>query len=313
MGKWATDYSYKQHKRYKKGVCGAYVMKDTAITCYVDNDRNIINEFGWLYKSWLYSGSWLVSDIVAFYNPTIDPLSLPQDKGVILIPLVPYSDKYPKWNNYKFINSVGFMAEPEVGLLAEYKYVMRTDCDCFLTPYFRDLRPRLTTFGAGQYTQVPSVTVRLMGVAERWNISPIFTNVGSTLIGYSNKVMMYSLVHLEYCNRLRNEEFTDEDFGRNDLGEWPGWYAGVLTMYAGQLAAQAYFGQAMNIGGLDVHCMCHDDISPNDYHIHAWHSWEDFSKLKWRKGEYAEQDMDALHITKISDYCLWIAGRGPAV
>ena len=286
-------------------------MKDVAVTCYIDSHKDIIAEFGWLYKSWLYSGSWLTSDIVAFHHPILSPEDLPQDKGVIYIPVMPFSDQYSQWQDYKFINSIGFMAAPEAGILANYKYVLRTDCDCFLTPYFNALRPRLTTFGGGQYTQVPNVTSRLMEVAERWKIAPVFTNVGSTLMGYANKVMMYSLVHLEYCRRLREEEFTEADFVKGNMGEWPGWYAGVLSMYAGQLAAQAYFGQAMNIGGLDVHCMCHDQLSPSDYHIHAWHTYQDFSKLKWREGKYLEHDMTILDITKISDYCLWITGSGP--
>lgn len=286
-------------------------MKDVAIACYIDNDIDLINEFNWLYKSWLYSGSWFVSDLVAFHNPSIDLTRLPQDNDITLIPLIPYSDKHEEWASYKFVNSIAFLAEPEAGVLAEYKYILRTDCDCFLTPYFKDLRPRLTTFGAGHYTQVPDVTIRLARVAERWGIKPVFINQGSTVMGLSNKVLMYSLIHLEYCHRLREEEFEESDFERKDLMDWPGWYAGVLTMYAGQLAAQEYFGQAMNIGGLDAHCMCHDDISSSDYHIHAWHSNEHFSKLKWRKGYYRDYDMAKLNIKKISDYCLWIAGPGP--
>jgi hypothetical protein len=286
-------------------------MKDTAVTCYIDNSKNIRNEYEWLYKSWLYSGSWLTSDIVAFHHPDIHSALLPQDQGVTYIPLKPFSEKYPQWEDYKFINSIGFMAEPEAGVLANYKYVLKTDCDCFLTPYFPTLRPRLTTFGAGQYTQIPNVTTRLMGVAERWKINPVFTNVGATVMGLANKVMMYSLIHLEYCRKLREEEFPDQDFLADDLGDWPGWFFGVLSMYAGQLAAQKYFGQSMNIGGLDVHCMCHDQISPSDYHIHAWHSYQHFSKLNWRLGKYRLHDFDKLDMTKISDYCLWIAGPGP--
>lgn len=286
-------------------------MKDVAVACYIDNHKDILAEFGWLYKSWLYSGSWMVSDLIGFHHPDIPLEKLPQDRGVILIPQEPFAEREPKWQDYKFINSIGFMAGPEAAILAKYKYVMRTDCDCFLTPYFRELRPRLTTFGAGQYTQVPNVTIRLAQIAERWKISPVFINAGSTVMGLSNKVMMYSLIHLDYCKRLRSEEFTDEDFSREGIGDWPGWYAGVLSMYAGQLAAQAYFGQAMNIGGLDVHCMCHDQISSSDCHIHAWHSYDHFSKLNWRLGKYLDHDMTTLDINKISDYCLWIAGPGP--
>ncbi len=285
-------------------------MKEVGIACYIDNTTDMLTEFGWLVKSWLYSGSWFTSDIVAFHHPNILPPALPRERGVTYVPLSPFVEKHPEWSDYPFINSIGFMSEPEAGILANYKYILKTDCDCFLTPYFPTLRPRLTTFGAGQYTRVPSVTVRLAQVAEKWKIEPIFTNIGSTVMGFSNRVLMYSQIHLEYCRKLRTEEFTEEELKREGLGEWPGWYKGVLSMYAGQLAAQAYFGMAMNIGGLDCHCMSHDPISPSDYHIHAWHSYEHFSKLNWRKGKYRGYDMDNLDITRIADYCLWIAGEG---
>ena len=280
-------------------------MKDVVVACYIDNQKDIIAEFGWLFKSWLYSGSWLTSDIVAFHHPDVPKDRLPVNNGLRYISVMPTTECDEKWKDYPFINSIGYLAQPEAGVLANYSYVLRTDCDCFLTPYFPTLRPRLTTFGAGQFATEPEVVIKLAEVAKKWNIKPVFNNVGSTMFGRPNQVLMYSAIQLEYCKKLRDEEFLD------GTGKWPGWFSGVLSMYAGQLAACSYFGLAMNIGGLDVHCMSHDPISSSDYHIHAWHSYDDFSKFKWRKGEYKERDMAKLDRTKIADYCLWIAGEGP--
>lgn len=281
------------------------MKKDVCIACYIDNDKNIQEEFQWLLKSWRYSGSWLMSDIIAFHHPDVPPWMLTQEQGVTYVPLVAHADKHNEWADYRFINSIGYMTEPEAGILATYRYIMRTDCDCFLTPYFPTLRPRLTTFGAGQYAHGPGVTQRLADIAEKWGFYPVFNNVGSTVMGESSRVIVYSNIQLEYCRKLREEEFPDGP------GEWPGWYIGVMSMYAGQLAAQSYFGLSMNVGGLDCHCLSHDAIGPQDYHIHAWHTYEHFSKFNWRAGKYQTYDMASLDITKMADYCLWIAGPGP--
>lgn len=276
---------------------------DIAIVCYIDKDQWIEQEFLWLLKSWYYSGGWMVSDLVVFHHPDVQ--GLPVDNSIKYIPLQAFADKYPEWTGYRFINSIGYMSEPEAGILAEYKYVLRTDCDCFLTPYFRNFRPRLTTFGAGQYAETPEVVHRLTDIAAKWGIAPGFNNIGSTVMGFASRVITYSLIQLEFCKKLREEEFKD------GMGQWPGWWFGTLSMYAGQLAAWAYFGPNMTMGGLDCHCLSHDDISPSDYHIHAWHTYEHFSKFNWREGKYRGRDMGSLDITKIADYCLWIAGDGP--
>ncbi len=282
-------------------------MNKTAVTVYIDNDPNIITEFGWLYRSWLYSGSWRTSDIVAFYNPAISLERLPKDVGIIYVPVQPLSDLKPEWESYKFINSIYYLTTPDAVILTDYKYVLRTDCDCFLTPYFQSFKPRLATFGVGLYTLDPAVAVRLSQIAQKWGIMPVFNSVGSTIMAYSHMVLQYSQLQMEYCRKLKAEEFMD------GIGTWPGWYFGVLSMYAGQLAANSLFGIGMTLGGLDVHCMSPELMCPTDYHIHAWHTYDYFSKFKWRNGEYKEVDMNKLNHNCISDYCLWIAGSGPEV
>lgn len=274
-------------------------MKDVAVCTYLDNNDRHIKEFNWLYRSWNLSGSWMSSDLVVFHHPGVTI----HNKDVITIPLVPLTASDPKWSDYPFINSVYFLTALEAEFLKRYKYVMRTDHDVFLTPNFPKLRPRLATFGLGMYSQSIEAVNKLNSVAERWGVVPTFNNVGSTLIAYSNIVIQYCKLHLEYCNRLLKEEFS------NFTGTWPGWFKGVLSMYAGNLAANAFFGTGLTFGGLDVHCMSHDKMCNTDYHIHAWHTTEDFSKFKWHNGEYSHLDSDALNKTIISNYCHFIAGH----
>ena len=279
--------------------------RDVAITVYIDNDINLITEFGWLYRSWLYSGSWKTSKIIAFYNPSILVDKLPQDKDVIYIPLIPLTERDPEWKDYKFINSTWYLTSSEAASITGAQYILKTDNDCFLTPYFANFRPRLATFGIGLFALNADVAIRLATIAKKWGITPVFNNIGSTLMAHTQKVLKYSKLHFEYCKRLKDEEF------EQGYGEWPNWYFGVLTMYAGQLAAQALFGTGMTFGGLDVHCFSKVQMCSTDYHIHAWHTHDHFSKFKWRNGEYSDYDMANLDKNSIADYCLWIAGEKP--
>lgn len=281
-------------------------MKDVAVTTYIDNQANMITEFGWLYRSWFASSSWRTSQIVAFHHPAIDKALFPEDSGITYIPLVPLTEREPEWANYKFINSTHFLTTPEAAqALSKFTYVLKTDNDCFLTPYFPTLRPRLATFGIGLYALDPTVAAKLVQIAAKWGITPVFNSVGSSFMAYPDIALQYAQVHLEYCRKLAREEFPD------GYGKWPGWYFGVLTMYAGNLAANAVFGTGLTMGGLDVHCMAHTKMCETDYHIHAWHTFDDFSKFKWREGKYKDFDMSKLDKDCIADYCLWIAGNGP--
>lgn len=288
-------------------------MKDVAITTYVDNNTNCVTEFGWLHKSWLYSKSNEMSDIIAFCHPGISAELNIKYPGIITVPLEPLSEKDATWKEYKFINSIYYLTTPAAAAaLSNYQYVLRTDGDVFLTPNFKNLRPRLATFGIGLYANDYTVAKKLIEIAEKWKITPVLNNVGSTIMALKNAVLQYNQLHFSYCKKLRQDEFPD------GYGTWPGWFMGVLTMYAGQLSANHYFGTGMVTGGLDVHCMAHAEMCNTDYHIHAWHTYDYFSKFKWRKGAYGDLDVStstaslaAVNKNCIADYCLFIAGNKP--
>lgn len=280
-------------------------MKDVVVTVYIDNKPNIITEFGWLYKSWLFSHSDEASDIVAFHHPKIAPESLPEHKDITYIPLAPLTEIDSSWAHYPFINSIWFLTTPEASKLLKYKYIFRTDNDCFLTPYFPTLQPRLATFGIGWFAVNPEVVIRLAEISKKWGIGATFNSVGSAFMIHSENALRYNALQFDFCDRLRKEEFPD------GVGEWPGWWYGVLSMYAGQLAANAYFGGNVTLSGVEVHPSSQDVMCATDYHIHAFHTWDYFSKLAWRRGDYKDYDMSSLDKTRIADYCLLIAGVGP--
>lgn len=281
-------------------------MRDVAITTYIDNNNDCMAEFKWLYNSWIYSKSNEMSDIVVFHNPSIKKEFFVDYPDVKFVPLVPLSEKDTSWKDYKFINSVYFLTTMEASqVLLPYRYVLRTDCDVFITPHFKNLRPRLATFGVGLFAVEPIVAARLAQISDKWGIKSVFNNVGSTVMAGSNYLLQYNHIHLEYCKKLRMDEFKD------GYGKWPGWFFGVLTMYAGQLATNSYFGTGITMGGLDVHCMARSEMCKTDYHIHAWHTYDYFSKFQWRRGDYTSFDMEKLNKNCIADYCLFMAGNKP--
>jgi len=272
-------------------------MNRTAICTYVDNDSNLVEEFGWLHRSWLVSGSNETSDIVAFHHPEIN---LPELDGVKYVPIVPISETNPMWGGYPFINSVWYLTTPEASnIFWEYEYILRTDNDCFLTENFNSLKPRLPTFGVGLFAGEPIVVAMLAQIAEKWGLKMPFNNVGSTMMAKTSDVLQYSQVQMQFCERLMESEFPEGP------GRWPDWFQGVTTMYAGQLAAASHFGSNMIMGGLDVQCMSHDQICNTDYHIHAFHTNDHFSKFKWREGSY--KDTPILDKNSIAEYWLWVA------
>lgn len=278
-------------------------MKDVGISVYVDNNDKSIREFYWLYRSWEYSGSPDMSEIILFHNPKIPINLLPEREDVICIPLAPISETAAEWSYYPHINATWYLTTSVASYLNEYKYLLRTDNDVFLTKNFPNMRPRLATFGTSVYASNPEVANNLTRISEKWGIKQHFINIGNTVMAKSQTVLDFSIRQFEYAKRLKDEEF------HNGVGVWGGWYLYVLNMYAGCLAANATYGNNMLLGGIDVFCQSTDPINTTDYHIHAWQTNQYFSKLEWEKGTYNDVDFNKLDTNIIADYCLYIAGK----
>jgi hypothetical protein len=244
----------------------------------------------------------LTSDLVAFCAPGVRA-KLPADKGVTYVECPPASSADKNWDHYKFINSVYYLTTPQAAeALKDYEYVLRTDNDVFLTKNFKGLEPRLPMFGVGGYVRSREVSEKLMQVAERLKLNYCYIhNVGSTIFYRKDSVLRFSQHQFNLCHWLFYEEFA------KNPGVWPGWCRGVITMYAGELAANDLFDYGITLGGFDCMSMSDDKIGSTDYHIHAFHTDQYFSKLAWREGKYKDMDPDKLDLTKINDYCLSIA------
>ena len=281
--------------------------KTLGVLCYIDDTPDMIEDFSWLYKSWIHSGNWRTSDLIAICNPSVHD-RLPDESGVIKIKREPLSQPGGPWAGYPFINSIGCLIGEHTAALADrYSHFLRTDADVFLTPKLVDFRPGVAVYGRGRYAENPATRRNIVDFANRSGLvhHGVF-NTGSTLLTTSHEVLFFLHEQMTVCGLLL-EEFKD------DPGEWPGWFRGVLTLYAGELVANHYidrFTRFAMYNVLDFESFLNTNIAATGiYHIHAFHSADDsyWSKHAWRAGRYKDQVVAELDRDFVQGYCHWIA------
>lgn len=290
----------------------------SVILTYVDDTPNMIQEFGWLVKSWEFSGCKDTFDIHVNANPSVID-KLKGKEGIQFIPREPmHTGKYPTWDNYAFINSIGCLLEaemiswngvamtiPDVINKQKYTHFLKSDCDVFLTRYLRNFRPRLPIFGrGGKYTIKTEVREKLQKLSNK-----IFSVKDIPIINFQvGSSYMMPIDNLNFNNMVLNvSEFLMNNCFPSD-GEWPGWYKGVCTMYGTCLAANASFPMhSYDLGFFDAMSMCTDNIHASDLHIHAYHTFEYFSKHDYRAGKYDHIKLEEIDYNTLSGYSHLIA------
>jgi len=275
---------------------------DLAVLVYVDNHSTMLEEFDWLYKSLIYSGVISRSGIIAVCNPDIAN-ALPDDDRITIIPSVPYAQRHSEWNGYKFINSVANLIEqPVLDACKRFEFVLKTDCDTFVTPALRDFRPSGLCAGVGGYAYQDDVRVKLSEVSARWGYPHSgMHNVGASVLGSAQCVTNFLIAQMQACNRLWREEFSEYE------GVWPGWCKQVVTMYAGELALRSTYPQRCSLGLLDAFPTSDRKLSSDVLHVHAWQTDSYWSKHIYRAGGYAHIERDSIDRATLGGYCHWLA------
>lgn len=277
-------------------------MMDLGILVYVDDSPSMLEEFDWLYKSLYYSGVISRSGIIAVCNPKIIQ-ALPKDERITVIPSIPYEQRHAEWSGYKFINSIGNLIEqPVLDACAQFEFILKTDCDTFVTPALRDFRPSGLCAGFGGYAYQDDVREKLSEVSARWGFPHSgLHNVGASVLGPAEMVKQFLLAQMRACERLWREEFQSHD------GVWPGWCKQVVTMYAGELALRVTYPQRCSLGLLDTFPSADRELASDVLHIHAWQTEAYWSKRIYREGGYAHIARDSIDRTKLAGYCHWLA------
>lgn len=272
------------------------------VLIYIDNKKEFIEEFNWIYKSMIFSNVFARGDLIAVCHPDVITF-LPEDEKIKIIPSLPYADQEEEWRGYGYINSIANLCAPAVlDVCRNYEFILKTDCDTFLTPALAEFRPVGLCFGFGAYAYEEEVRRKLSECSSRWGFPHSgLHNIGASVLGPTEFVTNFVLAQFDYCQKLLDEEF------RNYQGAWPGWCKNVLTMYAGELALRRTYPQRCSLGLLD-HFPYADRLLGSDVlHIHAWHVDQYWSKHQFRAGKYDHMKPAEIDKNSLGGYCHWLA------
>ena len=272
-----------------------------AIAVYLDNNDICEEEFTWLYKTWLLYSLENEYDLVVYYNP--DAINrVNKFVGIVKIEMPPIRMS----SVYKFLNSHYFCMDEWSGPLKEYKYLLKTDCDVFLTENIKGYTPYKFCVGQGGYYQqtetekfdyIRSISKRIGFVHNNMSL------IGASFYGKSDDIIEIVKNQAKITEYIIHNVINEEEFKR------VGFHAGISSMIAGEIAINgAFANQHVNLYILDSKCWKSTKIGSDIIHIHAWHSYDEWSKHQYFKGEYKDWEVTFEDAFKnAANYCQWIA------
>jgi len=264
-----------------------------AIVCYLGDKRHLIQQVLALRLSWQFTNS-PDTDLVVM-GPEEVLARLPDD--LVKIPQRSVEDD-PEWHGYRFTDSIICMNGAGAELLDRYSHVLRTDVDTFITPAWNQYYPPAFTFGIGGYSNDDDVRRRIRGISAEYGlVHRGLTAVGSTWYGPTAVVRRACAFSEILIKHLLTHHFA------SDEGQWPGWYRGVSTLYAGEIAVNHCAPDAQLSDQLDHFTDSPEPIS-RYAHIHCWHTDRKFSKHAFMAGKYTAEDAQNLDMNVIRDYCM---------
>lgn len=268
-----------------------------AIVIFLENQRDLMLQFGCLYTSLKYIQS-KDTDLVVF-GPSDALDKLPDDCVKVECP--PLSEP-PEWVNYRFINSLSCLVSENSHILESYDYLLRSDVDTVVTPAWNSFYPELYTTGRGWYVNNDEVRSNMKRVAHSLGLRHRgIHNVGSTHYGKPQWVREVCRLAVSLTYHILTKEFRDHP------GQWPGWYQGVSSLYGTEIAFNHLIEQA-NPDQQQLDAFCTSQESIHKYpHIHFWHTFDLFSKFHFSAGYYDHLDTENIDIVPIRNYCLFIA------
>lgn len=231
------------------------------------------------------------------FGPMVVELEI--DSDVIFIE---HQDQTEAYDGYAFANSVDIFNSPSVSRLRKYRHVLKTDTDVFLTPAFKDLMPERFTTGGGGYVNDQHTRDKLLKISRENGLRHRGVhNVDSTWYGSADQVINVGRLTARILGTLLDDHFPEGE------GKWPGWYRGVASMYASEIAVNHLIDEIHRDGSKLDYPSCGDDPIADHPHIHCWH-WEGiFNKFAYRDGVYKDVDTKGLDTTIVKNYCLSMA------
>lgn len=275
--------------------------KIKAIAVYVDNSERILTEFSWLYKTWKLYSLDEEFDLVVYHHPLVKE-KLEMFSGIIKIemPNIRLSEKY------KFLNSHYFCLDEWSEPLKKYKYLLKTDCDVFLTENLKGYIPSKFMIGEGGYYMY-NETEKFNYIRELSKSMGLNHNnmslIGASFFGKTNEVLFIVkkqafLTESILENYSKTKEFQDSGFK-----------VGISSMIAGEIIINhTLSNQYVILYTLDNKCWETTKIGSDVLHIHAWHSGLKWSKHSFFNGDYKDWIVEEKEVFKnAANYCHWIA------
>tara|TARA_A100001037_G_C15152011_1_gene639940 strand:+ start:3695 stop:4687 length:993 start_codon:yes stop_codon:yes gene_type:complete len=282
-----------------------------AIVVYIDAHEKGEIEFSWLWKSWLLWDINKTWDLVAFVNPKIEKTISEKYKaeGLVVKPTIPLYEKDKYWNRYKYVNSFGmFEFEENINfIIKNYDFIFRTDCDTFLTKGFKEHSSIKTieiglgaqTFTMNDTSKIEEVESKLKEIRDTLNLNNNrIKNVGASILGLTQDVITTTHYHFKLTRYILEICFKNGKYE----GEWPGWFWGIASMYAIELAVSHLFNPSfVRQGTVDVWCGP-EIIDSYVKQIHAWQCKDidgrHFDKVQWFIENKEKEDLTLREIKK---------------
>jgi glycosyltransferase involved in cell wall biosynthesis len=272
--------------------CGRATSGRRAIVVFVEDNRHLIQQMLALRLSWLYSESLDTDLVVMGPEGVLD--RLPDD--LVKITQRPAADD-PVWMNHRYINGVACLNGAGSDRLEAYTHLLRTDADTFITPAWNRFRPTAFTFGNSTYAN-NDVPQRLQAIAAELGLNHRgLTNVHTTWYGPTAVVRRVAAFAEMLTKHMLSHHFA------SDPGQWPGWYRGVVTRYAGEIAVNHCAPDAQRSDLLDASSASTASIDRYP-HIHCWTTDQMFSKHAFMAGRYVNENVHELDVSIIKNYSL---------
>ncbi len=276
-------------------------MNTKAICVYLDDSDKMEIELSWLYKTWILHSLDTDFDLVVFYNPLAEKRLNTFDNIVKhAMPPIRYANEYP------FLNSHYFCLQESAHKISNYEYILKTDCDVFLTHNLKRYIPSKILIGEAGYYSVPTQKIleTIKFISEFFGFHyKYYPQVGASFFGKSNEVITITANQALLTEKILDLFELHGDQVINGLDK------GISSMLAGEIIVNHCFvNQHIMLYALDSLCWETTEIGSNVLHIHAWHSSQKWSKHAFFRGEYEDWVVkDEERYNHAANYCHWIA------
>ena len=221
-----------------------------------------------------------------------------------------------------YVNSQECLVNPAASFLSKYRLLMRADIDTFPTPGLLGYWPIdvICDRNAGTTFWREDIEKPIREAAEAAGIKHNhWHNTDSAWFGPTRRILALSKLTTHLYRFVRAYMFGPGTKCRcatcielPKSCQWDfGIYPGTLLLYAQEIAMNKIWTQReydeQQYAVLDISCTDKEIHICDPVLLHAWHTYEPFSKFFFLNGSYKDWDLGTLDITNARDYSMYMA------